>query len=117
MIDYIISRPNHRKGIGPERARELLKLDNGRFCLRLTGDATVLYVRWEEDDTFVVKKVWTDAWPDCREDGDVVWEVKTRDSVGHHLDHAICAFREKTVLLRENHFDESVPEEVFDGAE
>jgi len=111
VIDYCISRPRHRKGIGPETARELLKLGDGEFTLRLGGDSTTKLVRFLDDDDFVVGTVWTDAWPECREEGEVEWEVKERDSVGHHLDHSICAFRDKTVLLTENHFPE-VPEEV-----
>jgi hypothetical protein len=112
VIDYCIARHNHRKGLGPRTARELLQLGNGEFCLLLSGDSTDLYVRWIDGEDFLVKTVWRDAWPDCRSDGEVEWEVKSRDSVGHHLDHAICAYQDKTVLLTENHFDESPPEEV-----
>lgn len=115
VIDYCISRPRHRKGIGPETARSLLKLGGGEFTLRLDGDSTTKYVQWFDGDDFVVKTVWEDAWPDCREDGEVEWELKQRDSVGHHLDHAICSFRNKTVLLTENHFEESPPSELCEG--
>lgn len=84
--------------------------------LRLNGDSVTKHVRWLDGDDFVVKTVWVNAWPDCREDGEVEWALKQRGSAGHHLDHAICAFRDKTVLLTANHFQERPPSEVAPDA-
>jgi hypothetical protein len=98
------------EGLSPRDVRTLLQLEGGRFVMRFDSDHTVSFARWVADDVFLEKTIWTENWYDVRDVGDVEYELKGSDSVGHYLSHLVCSHQNKMVLFRENHFNEDLPD-------
>lgn len=97
-------------GLSATNIRDLLRLEDGRFVMRFDGTTTITFARWVADDVFLTKKVWTEDYYDIHDAGDVEYALSGSDSVGHRLSHLVGSHPEKTVLLRENHFNEALPE-------